>query len=124
MPDECKAYRFVKEETVEGKRAYVVSGQADLNWSLSLMPVKDVTFLRRDITLWIDEKRFYLLKASCNIIYRVALPTKPGQKSSVVISNISFTESHRDITLNIPIHEEDFFFQAPRGAVEKYQERK
>ena len=124
LPDECKKYRYVREEAVDGRHVFVVSGQADPKWAMALMPVKDAVLIRRNITLWIDSSRFVLLKASCDIIYSFEAPVKPGQQSRTLTSNLRFTETHRDIALNVPIREETFFFQLPKGAVEKYQERK
>lgn len=124
MPDECKKFHFVKEDTLDGKRVYVVSGQADVNWALSLFTFKEMKFLRRDITLWIDASRSLLLKASCDMIYSYETPVKAGQRINTVVSCLRFTETHSNIALNVPIREETFFFQLPRGAVEKFQERK
>lgn len=124
LPDECKKYRYIREDIIDGRHVFVVGGQADPKWAMALIPLKDVNFLKRDITLWIDASRFLLLKASCNVVYSFEAPAKEGQQGRTLTSNLKFTETHRDIALNIPIREETFFFQLPKGAVEKYQERK
>ena len=113
MPDECKDFRVVGEETLDNRtRVLVVSGQADGAWLARLANgAKAESFSKREVKLWIDPARHVLLKAQITLEIR-------GRNVMRII------EKHDNIVLNPPLNEADFVFKPPKGSEEKYQERR
>ena len=124
MPDECKDFKFIRSEMLDGNRVAVVTGQANAGWLATMGAPKQTVYVRRQVTLWIDTSRFLLRKASCDLQWRVNVGATGKKGVETVIGGIKFVETHRSTRVNTPLRDEDFFFIAPKGAVERFQERK
>ncbi len=124
MPDECKNFQFIRNEILDGNRVTVVTGQANSGWLATMGAPKETVYARREVTLWIDTSRFLLRKASCDLQWRVNVGPTEKKSAQIVLEGIKFVETHRSTRVNTPLRDEDFFFIAPKGAVERFQERK
>lgn len=123
MPEECKSFKFVRTDLLDGNKVMVVTGLADPAWLQTMGAPKQTVYVRREVTLWIDTSRYLLRKASCDLQWRVSIGAQKGAVDTMT-GGIKFVETHRATRVNTPLRDEDFFFVAPRGAVERYQERK
>lgn len=117
--DEVKSMRFVREETLDGRRVYVLTGTADNDWLNALLPAKNLQWQQRDISLWIDAETSLLRKSRCRLIGRVA-GFRNG-KQSYSSFGLGFEEVHRDTVLNVPLRDEDFIFRQPKNAAEQFK---
>jgi outer membrane lipoprotein-sorting protein len=119
LPEECSKFRFVKMETVEGRQAVVVTGQANITWLYTLIPLKAANYDRRDITLWIDAKQFVLMKSSCDIQWHAGATKGSNNPAGNIRSTLRFSEVHHNIRLNASLSNKTFDFSPPSQAVEK-----
>lgn len=124
MPDECKFFRFVRMDVVDGNKVAVVTGQADSDWLLDVGVPKQTVFDRREITLWVDTSQHLLRRASCDLRWHVNLGKPSSGHANVVVGNLNFVETHHASRVNPPLRDEDFFFVPPKGSVERYQDRR
>jgi outer membrane lipoprotein-sorting protein len=113
LPVEAANYRYVKTETVEGHRVALVTAVADLGWLKSLFPANvKVTYQKRDISLWIDLNTKLLVRAKCDLIWM------KGAKDSSIPGRLTMVETHRNVTPNVPLRDEDFNIAPPKGSLE------
>ena len=124
MPDECKNFRFVRMDVVDGNKVAVVTGQADSNWLQSQDVPKQTVFDRRDVTFWVDTHTYLLRKASCDLRWHSNQGAALKQSAGASSAGFQFVETHHGSRVNLPLRDEDFFFNAPKGAVEQYQQNK
>lgn len=126
MPQECKKFQLVRQDTLDRRRAFVVKGSADTDWLYSLIRTKVAQFDNRTVTLWVDAENYTLLKAECDLRFHIDIRSKPNQPITRVQYGLTLSETHRDIVLNAPINDQEFNFDVGRhkGAVEKYQEHR
>lgn len=117
--DEVKSMRFVREETLDGRRVYVLTGTADNDWLNALLPAKNLQWQQRDISLWIDAETSLLRKSRCRLIGRMSVVRNGKQSYSSF--GLGFEEVHRDTVLNVPLRDEDFIFRQPKNAAEQFK---
>ena len=123
-PDECKNFQFVRTETLEGSKVVVVTGPADAAFLHTLKAPPQTVFDKKQVTLWIDAERNLLRKASFNLQYRIVVSASGNKFTTPVNGGMKFEEVHRNIHLNTPFRDEDFFFVPPKGSAERFQDRK
>ncbi len=117
--DEVKSLRFVREETLDGHRVYVLTGTADSDWLNALIPSKNLKWQQRDILLWIDAETSLLRKSKCRLFGQV--PVIRNGKQVYSTFGLGFEEVHRDTLLNVPLRDEVFFFKQPKNAAEQFK---
>lgn len=124
MPKEAKTFRYVGTKSIEGHKTYQLNGQIDMDWLHNLMPDSRITPVRRDVVLLIDTQTNLLVRASLVATWKVEAL---GQGDSALLAaqrGFAFEETHRGTVLNAALRDQDFQFYPPKGAVEKFQDRR
>jgi outer membrane lipoprotein-sorting protein len=112
-PVEATHYRYVKTVILEGKRVALIAAVADPDWINFLYPAyMHVALQKREILLWIDLNTKFLVRSSCDIVLTLVLGGKD------VSGRIRFVETHRHVTPNVSLRDEDFDIAPPKGAEE------
>lgn len=122
---EANSFKVVGTETVIGYKTYKLQAQANPFWLKAMMPPKSkVQFVKKEITLWIDARRSFLVKASAQLVWKTTLPGDGITPARTIPGGLFFEETHRTTVLNASVKDEEFLFVPPKNAKELFQERR
>lgn len=118
---ECKYFKYVREELVNGRKTILVKGDADIDWLKDTLGQTPTVPPVRLVLLWIDPVTNLLVKGGLRVTWRTSETAKKHLK---IPPGIAFDEVHNGTILNAPIKDSEFQFFPPKNAIEKFQEHK